>query len=311
MPMWIISRGVVLLILLMEYKPFISSTVSEDKRGNALFGYQDLCFRQELLEYINVHDNDIREFATIMRENVTSDLIDFDVDVTMSTSRGKSKLEYKFQDKMNSEDIFSFGSALEDFISVVFVHDGNIVSYPFAPDSDEPPLRSYQLWKKTFYEETHKIDDMTELPKSQPKKTYKENLESEIVMVKIPRCMAWLGSTNAYDEPIGIQTAHNLPERSRRDFRKPIEVEPLNETQLEDLGLNTCNHEIPLSSREVPSFDEPEPQPKTLANCPYLDASLEDKRGLEPSIKPHSPDSFRMKEVDNLTNHTPPSLSPP
>ncbi|GKA87805.1 hypothetical protein Tco_0809569 [Tanacetum coccineum] len=37
-----------------------------------------------------------------------------------------SKLEYKFQDKENSEDIFSFGSALEDFISVVFVHDRNI-----------------------------------------------------------------------------------------------------------------------------------------------------------------------------------------
>ncbi|GJU17918.1 hypothetical protein Tco_1145884 [Tanacetum coccineum] len=45
------------------------------------------------------------------------DLVDFDV--TASTSRGKSKLEYKFQDKENSEDIFSFGSALEDFISVV------------------------------------------------------------------------------------------------------------------------------------------------------------------------------------------------
>ncbi|GJV90351.1 hypothetical protein Tco_1538164 [Tanacetum coccineum] len=61
-----------------------------------------------------------------MGENVyIRDLIDFDV--TVSTSRGKSKLEYKFQDKENSEDIFSFGSALEDFISVVFVHDRNIV----------------------------------------------------------------------------------------------------------------------------------------------------------------------------------------
>ncbi|GKB99665.1 putative ribonuclease H-like domain-containing protein, partial [Tanacetum coccineum] len=29
----------------------------------------------------------------------------------------------------------------------------------------------------------------------------------------------------------------------------PIEVEPLDETQLEDLGLNTYNHDIPLSSR--------------------------------------------------------------
>ncbi|GJS39575.1 hypothetical protein Tco_0564618 [Tanacetum coccineum] len=38
-----------------------------------------------------------------------------------------------------------------------------------------------------------------------------------------------------------------------------IEVEPLDETPLEDLGLNTCNHDIPLSSREIPSFDELEP----------------------------------------------------
>ncbi|GJW20817.1 hypothetical protein Tco_0031439 [Tanacetum coccineum] len=56
----------------------------------------------------------------------------------------------------------------------------------------------------------------------------------------------------------------------------PIEVEPLDKTQLEDLGLNT-----------------------------YI--SLGDKRGLELPIKLHSPDNFRMKEVDHLTNHTPPS----
>nr|GFA80592.1 hypothetical protein [Tanacetum cinerariifolium] len=33
---------------------------------------------------------------------------------------------------------------------------------------------------------THKLDDMIELPKSQPKETYKEDLESEMVMVKVP-----------------------------------------------------------------------------------------------------------------------------
>ncbi|GJY76149.1 hypothetical protein Tco_0481265 [Tanacetum coccineum] len=85
---------------------------------------------------------------------------------------------------------------------------------PFAPDNNEPPLRSYQLWKKTFYEETHKTDDMTGLPKSQPNKTYEEDLESEIVMVKIPRCMAWLGSTNAYDEPIGSLVLNGYDQKS-------------------------------------------------------------------------------------------------
>ncbi|GJZ48506.1 ribonuclease H-like domain-containing protein [Tanacetum coccineum] len=59
--------------------------------------------------------------------------------------------------------------------------------------------------------------------------------------------------------------------------------------------------------KEIPSFDEPEPQPNPLPNCPSLDVSLGEERGPEPPIKPHSPDSFRMKEVDHLTNHTPPS----
>ncbi|GJW52521.1 hypothetical protein Tco_0096606, partial [Tanacetum coccineum] len=86
----------------------------------------------------------------------------------------------------------------------------------------------------------------------------------------------------------------------------PIEVEPLNETKLEEVGLN-CNHNTPLSSREIPSIDEPEPQPQPLTNCPSSDISLGEEKGLEPPIKPHSPDGFRIKEVDHFTNHTPPS----
>ncbi|GJR88011.1 ribonuclease H-like domain-containing protein [Tanacetum coccineum] len=46
---------------------------------------------------------------------------------------------------------------------------------------------------------------------------------------------------------------------------------------------------------EVPSFDGPEPQP--LLNSPSLDVSLGDVIGPEPPIKPHSPDSSRMKEM--------------
>ncbi|GJT86199.1 hypothetical protein Tco_1067916 [Tanacetum coccineum] len=42
-----------------------------------------------------------------------------------------------------------------------------------------------------------------------------------------------------------------------------------------------------------------EPRPRTL------DVSLGDERGLEPPIKPYSPDSFRMKVVEPLTIHTP------
>nr|GEZ00144.1 hypothetical protein [Tanacetum cinerariifolium] len=76
-----------------------------------------------------------------------------------------------------------------------------------------------------------------------------------------------------------------------------MDVEPLDETQLDDLDSNTCNHDIPLSSREVPSLDELEPQLQPLPNFPSLDVILGDKTGTDPPINPHSPDSFRMKVI--------------
>ncbi|GJT59656.1 hypothetical protein Tco_1003189 [Tanacetum coccineum] len=110
-----------------------------------------------------------------------------------------------------------------------------------------------------------------------------------------------LSSFEEYTPPV------TYPDEVEEIIGIPIEVEPFDETPLEDLGLNTYNHDIPLSSREIPSFDELEPQPKPLANCPSLDISLGEERGPEPPIKPNSPDSFRMKVVDHLTIHTPPS----
>ncbi|GJZ19798.1 hypothetical protein Tco_0556388 [Tanacetum coccineum] len=56
----------------------------------------------------------------------------------------------------------------------------------------------HQTFEKSSIAMTRKLDDMIELPKSQPKRTYNEDLEFKIVMVKIPKCMAWLD-----DEPIG------------------------------------------------------------------------------------------------------------
>ncbi|GJX13277.1 zinc finger, CCHC-type containing protein [Tanacetum coccineum] len=79
------------------------------------------------------------------------------------------------------------------------------------------------------------------------------------------------------------------PEEVEETIGIPMEVEPIHEPQLEDLGLNTCNHDIPLSSRKVPSFDEPKPQPHPLPNCPPLGVNLGDKRGTDPPINSHSP----------------------
>ncbi|GJW77800.1 hypothetical protein Tco_0139482 [Tanacetum coccineum] len=108
-------------------------------------------------------------------------------------------------------------------------------------------------------------------------------VENEVVRVKIPKCMV-------YTPPV----THS--EEVKETTGIPMEVEPLNEKKLEEVGLN-CNHNTPFSSREDPSFDKPGPQPQPSPNCPPLDASLGTERGFKPPIKPQSPDSFRMKVI--------------
>ncbi|GJV14426.1 reverse transcriptase domain-containing protein [Tanacetum coccineum] len=136
-----------------------------------------------------------------------------------------------------------------------------------------------------------------------------------MVRVLIPKCMSWL---DACDEPIGDMEdkvdnsspqstpqvflsfeVYTLPVTYPKEVDETIgismEVEPLDHTKLEDLGLNTCNHDIPLSSKEIPSVNEPKPQ--LLPNFPPLDVNLASKRGTDLPINPYSPDSFRMQEI--------------
>ncbi|GJT92266.1 hypothetical protein Tco_1081111 [Tanacetum coccineum] len=119
-------------------------------------------------------------------------------------------------------------------------------------------------------------------------------VEDDMVRVQVPRCMAWLNydehvdSLSTMDNEVGVtspeSTIQNLP--SFEEYTPPVtypeEVEKTLGTPIE-------------------------PQPEPLPNCPPLDASLGTERGLKPPIKPQSPDSFRIKEVDHLTNHTLPS----
>ncbi|GJT62669.1 putative reverse transcriptase domain-containing protein [Tanacetum coccineum] len=135
---------------------------------------------------------------------------------------------------------------------------------------------------------------------------------NEDVWVEMHRGIAWdkvensdpqstpqvLPSFEEYKPPV------TCPKEVEENLGTPMEVEPLNETKIEEVGLN-CNHNTPFSSREVLSFDGPEPQP--LLNNPPLDVSLGDVIGPEPPIKPYSPDSSRMKVVDYLTTQTSPS----
>nr|GEY61708.1 ribonuclease H-like domain-containing protein [Tanacetum cinerariifolium] len=94
------------------------------------------------------------------------------------------------------------------------------------------------------------------------------------------------------------------PEEVKDTLGTPMKVKPLDQMKLEDVDLDTCNHDIPFSSREVSSFDEPKPQPQPLPSFPSLDVSLGDERGPKPPIKPHSPDSYTMKVADILAIHT-------
>jgi hypothetical protein len=87
------------------------------------------------------------------------------------------------------------------------------------------------------------------------------------------------------------------PEEVEETLGIPMEVEPLDQAPLEDIGLNTCSDNLTPSSREFPSVDEPEPQ--SLHTFPSLDIFLGDKRGADPPINPCSPGSLRIKVVDS------------
>ncbi|GKB70094.1 hypothetical protein Tco_0931506 [Tanacetum coccineum] len=82
-------------------------------------------------------------------------------------------------------------------------------------------------------------------------------------------------------------------EEEEETLGTPMKVGPLDQTKLEDVALT--NHNIYLSSREIPSVDEPEPQ--LLPNSSPLDVNLGDKRGTDPPINPYSLGSFCSKVI--------------
>nr|GEX67959.1 hypothetical protein [Tanacetum cinerariifolium] len=57
-----------------------------------------------------------------------------------------------------------------------------------------------------------------------------------------------LSSFEEYTPPV------TYPKEVEKTLGTPIEVELLNKTKLDEVGLN-CNHNTPFSSRDVPSFD--------------------------------------------------------
>nr|GEU53317.1 hypothetical protein [Tanacetum cinerariifolium] len=180
-----------------------------------------------------------------------------------------------------------FKSDLENLKEIYKIMNGG-VEYPRTQNASpseikepyEPSPRMYSYEQPSCLGSTF-VDDMIELPKSQPKRTYNEDLKCEIVMVKVPKCMEWLD-----DEPIGdLDTMKDKAKKSkptkyptsppsfevytppvtyRKDVEEtigiPVEIEPLDHMKLEDLGSNTNTHDLFLSFKGFFSVDEPEPQ---------------------------------------------------
>ncbi|GJX52681.1 hypothetical protein Tco_0281050, partial [Tanacetum coccineum] len=88
---------------------------------------------------------------------------------------------------------------------------------------------------------------------------------NENVWVEIHRGIAW----DKVENPSPQSTPQVLllfevytppvtyPKEVKETLGTPIEVEPLDKTQLEDLVLNICNNDFPLSSMEVPNLGDP------------------------------------------------------
>ncbi|GJT97826.1 hypothetical protein Tco_1093344 [Tanacetum coccineum] len=74
-----------------------------------------------------------------------------------------------------------------------------------------------------------------------------------------------------------------------------MEVEPLYHTKLEDLGLNTCSHDLFPSSREFsPTFILVQGKPQPLPNFLSLDVDLGGKRGTDPPINPYRNNKWEL-----------------
>ncbi|GKE45778.1 hypothetical protein Tco_1473062 [Tanacetum coccineum] len=158
---------------------------------------------------------------------------------------------------------------------------------------ERPPTNPFQNLPKIIYE--HEVASL----RAQAKRLF----GNENIWVEMHPCLVWdkvdnpspqstpqvLLSFKVYTPPV------TYPKEVDETIGIPMEVEPLDHMKLEDLGLNTCNHDLFPNSREFPSVDEPEPQP--LPNLPLLDVNLGDKRGTDPPINPYSLGSFRMKVI--------------
>ncbi|GJV40516.1 hypothetical protein Tco_1418956 [Tanacetum coccineum] len=127
-------------------------------------------------------------------------------------------------------------------------------------------FKSQETPKESFRKQEHS-DHVSE------KDSYELDHEFEMARegFEILRFMIGLDSIT-HDKHIVYTPPMTYSEEVKETIGVPMEVEPLDQPHLEDLGLNTYNHDLSLSFREIPRVYESEPQP--LPSFPSLDINL-------------------------------------
>ncbi|GKF07229.1 hypothetical protein Tco_0041453, partial [Tanacetum coccineum] len=182
------------------------------------------------------------------------------------------------------------------------VDDYTRMDLDFAADGNLRELSGEEAWEtiKNFDQGQKEWDNPPNIIFEQEIENLKVHAKrlfgNENVWVDMHRNIAWdkvenpnLQSTSQVP-PLFKETTPPMtyPEEVEKTLGTPIEVEPLNGEKLEEVGLN-CNHNTPLSSREVFGFHKPEPQPQPLPKhrlyltwqTPILREMFDDDWGLE------------------------------
>ncbi|GKA19884.1 hypothetical protein Tco_0699799 [Tanacetum coccineum] len=160
-------------------------------------------------------------------------------------------------------------------IILYHVDDYTRIDLDFVADGNLRELSGEEAWEsiENFAQGQKEWDNppniISEQEVANSKAQAKRLIGSKSVWVEMHRGITWdkVENLNPQSTPQVLPSFEEYTppvtylEEVEETLGTPIEVEPLDETQLEDLGLNTYNPDIPLSSREVPSIDEPEPQP--------------------------------------------------
>ncbi|GKA61026.1 hypothetical protein Tco_0760433 [Tanacetum coccineum] len=151
------------------------------------------------------------------------------------------------------------------------VDDYTRMALDFAADRNLRELSGEEAWEaiENFVQGKKEWDNPPNIIFEQElanlKAQAKRLFGNEKVWVKMNKGITWdkLENPNPQSTPQVLPSFEEYtpplthPKEVEETIEIPMEVEPFDQTQLEDVGLNTCSHDLILSSREIPGVDEP------------------------------------------------------